>query len=339
MHMATGSPLTGGALCRLKSFLATCNLDYDESISYTEMLMEEDEILAAGSLDGNTIKCVAVSPAHQGEDLTARVLTALVQEAARRGMEHLMLYTKPNNQYLFQPLGFHPVIRTAGCLLMENRRGGLAKYLAEIDRPEGRPVGCIVANCNPFTLGHRYLIETAAHECAWVHVFILSENRGMFSPETRMQMAREGCRDLSNVLIHPTGPYMVSSATFPTYFIRDKARSGDIHCELDLRLFAEKIAPALSITRRYVGTEPCCPVTARYNERMKAILPGCGVEVVEVPRRAAGTEAVSASRVRSLLEENRFDDLGELLPRSTIDIILSSKGELPCRIPTECKGT
>lgn len=339
MYMVTGSPLKGRMLCRVKDFLCVCGLDWDEAVSYTAVLMDDEDIAATGSLDGGTIKCVAVSPAHQGEDLTARILTALFQEAARRGREHLLLYTKPHNGPLFAPFGFYPVIRTPACLLMENRRGGLAEFLDGIEKPEGRPAGCIVANCDPFTMGHRRLIEAAARDCAFVHVFVLSEDRGMFTAAQRLAMVREGTHDLANVLVHASGPYMVSSSTFPTYFIKDKARSGEIHCELDVRLFAEKIAPALSVTRRYVGTEPACAVTAQYNRRMKAMLPQYGVEVIELERYAVCGEAVSASRIRGLIHENRTDELETLLPESSLRFIHSRKGEAPCHIPTECKET
>lgn len=339
MYMVTGSPLSGRMLGRLKGFLASCQLDWDEAISFTAVLMDDDEIAATGSLDGGTIKCVAVSPEYQGQDLTARILTALLQEAARQGREHLMLYTKPQNGHLFAPLGFYPVIRTPGCLLMENRRDGLQRYLCGIEKPQGEPVGCIVANCDPFTMGHRRLIEAAAKDCAWVHVFILSQDRGMFTADERFAMAQEGLADLENVLVHPTGPYMVSSATFPTYFIKDKTRSGEIHCELDVRLFAEKIAPALSIARRYVGTEPSCAVTAQYNRRMKELLPAYGIEVIELERFAASGQIISASRIRSLIRENNMEALEGLLPQSSIRRIQSRKGETPCHIPTECKET
>ena len=329
MDRLEGEPLAGAALEKLKGFLHACGLRYDPCIRYTVCLMDDDEIAATGSLDGNTVKCVAVSPAHQGEDLTAQVLTALIQRAAQQGVGHLMLYTKPMNQYLFTPLGFHPVIRTADVLVMENRRGGLQSFLQSLPRPADaekperseKPVGCIVANANPFTLGHRYLVETAARECAWVHVFILSEDRGLFSPETRLQMAREGCRDLGNVLIHPSGPYMVSSATFPSYFIKDRARAEDIRCEADVRLFGQKIAPALGVTRRYVGTEPGCAVTAQYNETLKNLLPACGVQVVEVPRKAGPDGFISASKVRALLSEGRTDELAYLLPETTLRLL------------------
>lgn len=323
MFLCTGAPMTGSQLQKLKSFLLACHLEYDPGIRFTAMMMEEDEVIATGSLDGNTIKCVAVSPAHQGEDLTAKILTVLMQEALSQGLTHLMLYTKPRNQYLFAGLGFHPVIRTQDVLLMENKRGGLDNFLTGLEHPtdDRGPVGCIVANANPFTLGHRHLVEQAVRACAWVHLFILSEDRGMFTPAERMQMAREACADLPNVLVQPTGPYMVSSATFPSYFLKDQAEAPAVHCELDLRLFGERIAPRLGITRRYVGTEPLCPVTSQYNARMKALLPGYGVDVIEIDRAEAEGSPISASRVRELIQQADFDALAPLLPLSTLGII------------------
>ena len=323
MYLQTGAPFEGAMLKKMQQFLASCALEYDPAIRFTAAMMEDDEIVATGSLDGGTIKCVAVSPAHQGEDLTAKILTVLMQEAARSGINHLMLYTKPRNQYLLAGLGFHPVIRTPDVLLMENQRNGLADYLSNLSKPADarQPIGCIVANANPFTLGHRYLVETAARECAWVHLFILSEDRGMFSPAQRLQMAREACADLPNVLVHPTGPYMVSSSTFPSYFLKDQAQAPAVHCELDIRLFGEKIAPALNITRRYVGTEPLCPVTSQYNARMKAMLPTYGVELVEIVRKEIPGGPISASRVRALIQQGNDDALADLLPPSTLQAI------------------
>lgn len=327
MQMLVGRPFEGAMLERLKRFLEGCGLRYDAGIRFSAVLVENDEIIAAGSLDGATVKCIAVSPAHQGEDLTAQIVTCLLQEAAAQGISHLMLYTKPANQYIFRSFGFHPIVRTADCLLMENRRDGLEQYLRKLKRPldNQKPVGCIVANCNPFTKGHRFLIETAAAQCAWLHLFVLSENKGMFSAEDRLSMVKAGCQDLANVLIHPSGPYMVSAATFPDYFIKDKSRVGQIHCEADVRLFGEKIAPALGIDRRYVGSEPNCAVTGDYNRQMRLLLPQYGVEVIEIPRKCVNGAAISATQVRTLILQGRLDALDALLPQSSIDYILKNK--------------
>lgn len=318
MEMITGSPMQGARLAALKGFLKSCGLDYDEGISFTTALLDDDgEIIACGSLDGRTLKCIAVSPLHQGEDLTARILTELRREAFDRGVEQLLLFTKPRNQMMFASFGFYPLVRTADCLLMENSRDGLERFLSGIEKHEGS-IGCIVANCNPFTKGHRYLIETAAAQVDHLYLFILSEDKSRFPADVRLMLAREGCMDLKNVSVYPSGPYMVSSATFPTYFIKDKDRVTEIFCELDLRLFGEKIAPALGISRRYVGTEPISAGTRLYNEAMQARLPEYGIEVIELPRMEFGGTAISASRVRTMMENNDSAGLGDLLPESTL---------------------
>lgn len=326
MYLETGRPMRGAMLNRLKTFLKDCGLTYDEGVDFSCALIEDDEIIAAGSLEVATLKCIAVSPLHQGEDLTSRLITELRREAFSRGYDHLMLFTKPGNQFMFREFGFYPVYRTSDCLLMENKKDGLQSYIASLGAPHRGTIGAIVGNFNPFTLGHRYLIETAAGQCDHLHVFVLSERKSAFTPEVRMELARAACADIKNISFHFTGPDLVSTATFPSYFIKDKAQVGGIHCGLDVGVFAERIAPALGVTRRFLGTEPICPVTRFYNEQMKALLPGHGIEVIEIPRREAQGEAVSASRVRALLQERNFAAIRPLVPETTYDYLIKNYG-------------
>jgi [citrate (pro-3S)-lyase] ligase len=222
---------------------------------------------------------------------------------------------------LFAPLGFHPVIRTADVLLMENRRGGLGSFLQGLEKPadDAQPIGCIVANGNPFTFGHRYLIETAAKECDHLYVFVLSEDRSEFSAHDRMEMVRLGTADLANVTVLPTGPYLISSATFPTYFLKDRDGAAEVQCRLDIEIFTKHFAPRFGITRRFVGTEPISPMTARYNEALKAYLPQAGIAVREVPRLESGGAPISASRVRQSLADPAA--LETLLPESSLQYL------------------
>jgi len=74
----------------------------------------------------------------------------------------------------------------------------------------------------------------------------------------------------------------------------------------------------LGITRRYVGTEPLSPMTARYNEALKTHLPEAGIQLREVPRLEAEGAPISASRVRQLLSEKDPEPLKQLLPESTL---------------------
>ena len=315
MYLETGSPMRGAQRRRVQEFLSACGLDWDEGICYTCALIEDDEVIACGSLDGATIKCVAVSPMHQGEDLASRILTDLRREAFERGETHLMLFTKPKNERLFAPLGFYPVQRADDVLLMETERHGLENFVAALET--GRKPGesaAIVANCNPITNGHLHLIRTAAAFCETLHLFILSEEKSEIPAADRIRLVREACAEMKNVRVHPTGPYMISSATFPAYFLRDKAKVERAYCDLDIGIFAEKIAPALGITKRFVGTEPLSRVTDFYNEQLKRRLPEAGIELIEIPRLTCDGEPVSASRVRALWQEGNFEELRPLVP-------------------------
>ena len=324
MYMTTASPPAGFMKERLTAFLNANGLDYDEGISFACVLMDGEKIAATGSLDGMTVKCVAVSPEYQGTDLTASLLTALTAKAFSRGETHLMLYTKPVNEAVFRGLGFYPVMRTRDCLLMENRSDGLENYLRSLSgRGCAGQAGAIVMNCDPMTEGHKYLIEAAAAQTDALHVFVVSERRGMFSPEARLRAVRETAACLSNVFVHPTGPYMVSSATFPDYFIRDKSRVSEIRCELDIRVFAERIAPYLGVTRRFVGTEPFSPTTNAYNEALKRRLPEYGIALTEIPRLCVDGEAVSASRVREAVRARDWAFLAGRVPPASLQMIQS----------------
>jgi len=173
-------------------------------------------------------------------------------------------------------------------------------------------------NCNPFTLGHRTLVEYAAAHCDVLHLFVVEENRSCFPTQLRFQMVAEGTADLPNVRAHLSGPYIISSATFPTYFLKRGEDAAVLQSELDITLFASRIAPALHITRRFAGEEPLDPVTARYNASMRSILPQYGITFCEIPRIAQDGQIISASRVRTLLStlDGREQALA-LLPPTT----------------------
>lgn len=300
------------------AFLRRAGLTPDAGVEATALIWEDGELIAAGSRQDNVLKCIAVDPAHQGEDLTAALLTQLRKDALAAGHRHLFLYTKPGNRAMFSSLFFYPVAKTEQVLLMENRRNGIQEFLAGLEAPKTDGIiGAVVMNCNPFTRGHRYLIETAAKECDWLYVFVLSEDKSLFPAADRLALVRAGTTDLGNVTVHPTGPYLISSATFPTYFLKDQSTFETIHCRLDIEVFSGCFVPKFGITRRYVGSEPLSAVTNQYNEALRTYLPAKGVELRLLPRMENEQGPISASAVRALLHTNRPELLKTLVPETT----------------------
>ncbi len=303
--------------------LERCGLTHDRQADTILLVWENDALIATGSRLGNLLKCIAVDSSHQGQDLTATVLTHLRQDALQAGHRHLFLYTKPRNKYLFSSLFFYPIAQTDSVLLMENKPDGIGEFLDSLPVvPTNGTVGATVMNCNPFTRGHRYLIETAARDCARLYVFVLSEDKSHFRAEDRMAMVKAGTADIPNVTVLPTGPYLISAATFPTYFLKEQAQIQDAQCELDVAVFAKYYAPKFGITRRYVGTEPFCGVTAQYNSALERFLPAHGITLCQIPRLETGSVPISASAVRELLAAGDREAIASLVPQSTYDYLL-----------------
>ncbi len=318
-------PARGGQSESIARFLREQGLRSDDGVQATVSLREEGRILACGGLDGNVIKTVAVDPACQGQGLAEVLMTELRREAFARGHRQLFVFTKPSNEALFRSLSFFPVATSGEAMLLESTRGGLRRYLDGLPKPGGLH-GAVVMNCAPFTLGHQYLVDQARQACDWLYVFVLSENKGMFPPEDRLELARQGCQAFSNVSVHPTMGYLISNATFPTYFLKDRSRGQAISCQLDLEIFAGRFAPALGLRKRFVGTEPLDPVTRQYNEALQACLPGRGIGVVEMPRLEMEGQPVSASRVRACLAAGDLPALRNLVPDPTYAYLTSKFG-------------
>lgn len=328
MNIEITSRLSGGRLAMWRELMEKAGLTVSELAERTVLVFDGEELIAAGSRDGCVLKYLAVADTHRGEDLTSVVLSELRKDAFSDGHSHLFLYTKPENQYTFESLFFYPVVKSGSVLVMENRRDGLEKFLAALPRTsQSEVVGAAVMNCNPFTLGHKYLIERAADECDRVFIFVLSEDKSEFSAADRLEMVKRGTEHLENVTVLPTGPYLISSSTFPTYFLKDRERAKGAACEIDIEIFAQYLAPRLNITRRYVGTEPFSPLTAEYNKALKEKLTPRGVEVHEIERREHNGAPISASAVREMIRSGATEGLSELVPKATLEYLREKNKE------------
>lgn len=182
--------------------------------------------------------------------------------------------------------------------------------------------GGIVMNCNPFTKGHRYLIEYAAKQVDRLYIFVVNEDKSFFKYEDRFEMVKAGVVDLKNVVVVSSGKFIISSLTFPEYFMKDYVKEKNFDVSMDVETFCKYIAPPLKIKKRFAGEEPFDPVTKNYNENMNRILPKYGMEFCEIPRLALDNERViNATEVRRLLKERDFDTIGEYVPQSTLEIL------------------
>ena len=318
-------PTDKRGLAEVDALLTREGIRRDNNLDYTCAMYDDDyRAIATGSCFGNTLRCFAVSGEHQGEGLLNEIVTHLLQIQSERGNFHLFLYTKPDSAKFFGDLGFHEIARVEHTLVfMENRRDGFTSYLRALEKTR-RPgkSAALVMNANPFTLGHQYLTETASAACDTLHVFMVSEDVSLIPYAVRKRLIQSGTAHLRNVVLHDSGPYIISAATFPSYFLRDENAVIEGHARLDLAVF-RKIAESLNVTARYVGEEPFSRVTSLYNDIMRTELPKAGIDCVVTPRKAWDGQAVSASAVRQRLRDGDWDALGHLVPSTTLDYFRS----------------
>ncbi len=312
---------------QVETFLSANALRLESVEDYFCVLREDGSIAAGAGLSGDLIKCVAVDSAERSRGLLAPLLSHVISYASGKGVSNLKVFTKPENEAIFTNLGFRTIASAPLAILMENGHG-LEEYLARVachpECGEGS-IGVIIMNANPFTFGHKYLVEKAAEQVDKLFVIPVKEDLSLFPYSERLEMIRFGCGSSATVL--DGSDYQISAATFPTYFLKDLSEASETQMLLDLDLFGRHIAPALGATVRFVGSEPTDQLTARYNDLMKQVLPTYGIRVVEIPRlefsevavglRPRLAAAIRASDVREALKEGSFRMAAALTPPTT----------------------
>ena len=209
--------------------------------------------------------------------------------------------------------------------LPENEILELEKYLKDIepfDCGNNEKIGAIVMNCNPFTLGHKYLIDYARKSVDFLYIFVVEENRSVFQFEDRINLVRQGVKEWDNIKVVPSGKFILSYSTMPIYFEKEQKKEAVIDATADIEIFAKYIAPKLNISVRFAGTEPIDKVTLQYNMEMRRTLSEYDIEFIEIPRVELSGNVISASIVRKKIKDNKWDEVEKLVPKSTYEFLV-----------------
>jgi [citrate (pro-3S)-lyase] ligase len=328
----------------VRDFLATLGFDFDlpEVESTLIVYNLKGEMVGTGSHKGRILKYIAVAPKFRDTTAFALIVTGLTEKLLKI-YKHTFVFTRPENSVRFIGLGYTEIASAPPLFSVlefgfESIRT-YQNYLKTVEVPaQSTNIAAIVVNCNPFTNGHKFLIEKAAGENEIVYLFVVEEERSSFPFAIRWELIRKGTAHIPNVRMVRGGMYVVSGSIFPSYFLKCEEMNDVMQkqAELDVTIFARYIVPVLKITKRYVGTEVYCKTTEAYNNAMKTILPGYHVEVVEIERKsiASGSsipDYISASKVRQAIREERFNEVLDFLPDSTRTYLLSDES-LPVRM-------
>ncbi len=305
-----------------KRVLEANDLSFDKDIELTLVAIEE-EVIGTISLSTNIIKGLSVLKAHQGKGVATMLVSKCVEYLSSIGVHHHFAYTKEDNFEVFKGLGMSEVVTVDDVTLFEGGFYTIESYLNEFKKKYGldKEYASIVMNLNPMTLGHLYLIEKASNENENVIVFVVEEDKSVFPFDLRYRIAVEACKHLDNVTVVPSTEYMISKATFSTYFIKDEGVINKLFSKIDFKIFTDYFAKILHIKSRYIGTEPYCKVTSSYNDVMLE----SGFEMILIERLAHNDKFISASLVRELLKKD-IESIKEYVPEATYRHLLDFRG-------------
>lgn len=295
----------------------------NERIEYAVGIYDRDKLVATGAYEGKILKCIAVCDDYKSENLLTQILVHLLDKMREQNKSHVLVYTKPENERIFNSLGFSKIISNNHVSFMEQGYPNFKDYERLLESKKvNKTASSIVMNANPFTKGHRYLVEQAASKSEHVYVFVVSEDISYFSTEDRIKMVELGLAHMTNVTVLPTEDYMVSLATFPSYFLKEDAqlKVAGIQADLDAQLFKDKIAPLMNIRKRFVGEEPYSQVTEVYNQAMKSVF-GDSLQLEIIPRLAVNGDVISATKVRQAIQDKDYETLGKFLPDSSYNYL------------------
>ncbi len=319
----------------VKTFLSSFQLDYENDIDYTVVIRQANKIVATCSKTKDILKAFAVDDSIQGEGITNLLIKSIQDRLFDEGIFHSFIFTKPIYETTFKSFGYKVVAKVDQVILLEYGFNGIDKTLTNLKKLYNiyttTPNSALVMNCNPFTLGHRYLIETASKSSKEVLVFIVEEDKSLFPFKTRYELVKKGVEDLKNVTVIPGGKYIISSATFPAYFLREESEFLSAYTKLDATIFAKYFCKEFNITKRMLGEEPYCPVTKKYNDTLEEILNQYDVQVEIIQRKYISTpdDYISASKVRKLIKlegRSALNHLSNLIPEVTLNYLKSEEG-------------
>ena len=314
---------------RIKIFLNKFSLKLDPNLTKTFYIENDNnEIIGTISCQDYIIKDLAVDESYQSENLASLLINEILNYFRLNNIYNYQVFTKPIYKTIFISLGFKEIVSTDKVIMLEGGVSFINDKIKEINKTltnrfgelnESCDLGCVVINGNPITNGHMHIIEEASKNHKMVVLFVVEEDKSEFTFEERFSFAYLSTMRLGNVCVIPSSKYIVSSSTFPSYFLKDENEALEQYSKIDALIFKEYFMKQLFIKKRYVGTETILKMV-NYNNILKETLQD---KLVIMERLQENNEVISASKVRSLLKENKIEEALLYVPRE-ISFILRS---------------
>lgn len=311
-------------LNKLESYFKSYNLDLD-SFDKLYLAYEDEKIIASAGYYKNTLKLFTADSNYSYLNLFDKLLSILIKDMQKLNYKNIFVFTKKAYEDMFKSFNFIKLASAEKSTLLvrtEVEVESQIKNMADFNNP---PYSSIVMNANPFTNGHEYLVKKALENSDRLIVFLVENDESYFPFALRKKIALANLKKYKNVYLVDSGDFIISSSTFPSYFLKENLINKD-HAIIDSKIFRDYFVDSIGINARYLGEEPIDPSTKIYNETLKSIL-GEKIKVEIIPRLENNRGLISASTVRLLYKNAKFDEMKDYLSDITIDILREYRNE------------
>ncbi|PIE97492.1 MAG: [citrate (pro-3S)-lyase] ligase [Treponema sp.] len=315
----------------LTSFLLEQDLELDNLEICFAGFDEYENIVATGGRTGNILKCFAIKESYRAMGLFEKIISAVLEDGYKEGYHNFFVYTKKTAMKFFQSIQFTILAEAENSVLLFRGKKTPEDILNDLYSKtvynfSDSKIGAIVMNANPFTNGHRFLIDSALKEVDFLFVFAVQSDSSFFSFDERLMLIKQNTRDLKNVAVLPSTDLLISNATFPSYFLKEEKLINKEHAIIDAKMFLKYFVPYFNIKTRFLGAEPLDESTAIYNETLAKILPPkCEVKII--PRLQENNIFVNATAVRKAFKENSLEGIKGFVSDITYDFLKNKVNE------------
>lgn len=290
------------------------------------VLIEGGKWLGVSGRDGELLLGFAFDDSIRGEGALDDMLSFWIKDTFDK-YDTLFIFTKREYSVQFQNGGFKELAHTEKSAFLIRSQKTISQMLGSPIKREGE-IGCAVMHANPTTLGHLSLIKRAKKECDYLYVFLLS-NDSLLPYEIRRQMLTKSLdmENIEKVEVVKGGSLIISRATFPSYFLKEKKLIDREHAIIDALVFKNYVVDEFGIVKRFLGSEPLDKSTAIYNKVIEKVL-NPEVEVKIFERLEHDGRAISATRVRKSFLEKDYKAVKSLVPSGTYQVLIQREDEV-----------
>ena len=183
-------------------------------------------------------------------------------------------------------------------------------------------VGAVVASCNPFTCGHRFLAEIGSKMFDYFVVFLMQDGIDLiYTKEECSKLVRIGVEDLENVIVVDLSS-IFSYQTFWSEYNNVALRHSKNYVGLNTIELLDIVGCALkklNIKHFLCGIEVDDDITKQHIAQAKFVFPKNDINVIQIPRKRMNKqERISGTQCREYLTKKQYEKLKFFIPQNVL---------------------